>query len=91
VVPNRGAADTFQECRKNLDIISFPFLLQLKCGFNLLCSLHIIHFTAIMYLNQFRALKCFLEKIAMVGNMVGVPQNMEYVFRVLSVKKVENH
>jgi hypothetical protein len=43
--------------------------------------------------NQFRAVKCFLEKIAMMGNVIGVPQNMEYVFRVPSVKKrtVENH
>jgi hypothetical protein len=27
----------------------------------------------------------------MMGNVIGVPQNMEYVFRVPSVKKVENH
>jgi hypothetical protein len=39
-----------------------------------------------MYLNQFRAFK-----IAMMGNVIGVPQNMEYVFSVTSVKKVENH
>jgi hypothetical protein len=44
-----------------------------------------------MYLYQVRAVKCFLEKIAMMGNVIGVPQNMEYVFRVQSVIKVENH
>jgi hypothetical protein len=43
-----------------------------------------------MYLNQFRAVKCFIEKTAMMGNVIGVPQNMECVFRVPSVKKVEN-
>jgi hypothetical protein len=59
----------------------FPFLLLL-CGFNLLGSLHIIHFTAVVYGNQLSAVKCFLEKIAMMGNVIGVPQNMEYVFRV---------
>jgi hypothetical protein len=35
-----------------------------------------------MYLNQFRAVKRFLKKIAMICNVIGVPQNMEYVFRV---------
>jgi hypothetical protein len=40
-----------------------------------------------MYLNQFRTVKCFLEKIAMMGNVIGVPQNMEYVFRVPSVNE----
>jgi hypothetical protein len=40
-----------------------------------------------MYLNQFRAVKCFLEKIAMMDKVIGVPQNMEYVFRVPSVKR----
>jgi hypothetical protein len=37
--------------------------------------------------NQFRAVKHFLEKIAMMGNVIGVPQNMEYVFRVASVEE----
>jgi hypothetical protein len=40
-----------------------------------------------MYINQLRALKCFLEKIAIMGNVIGVPQNIEYVFRVPSVEK----
>jgi hypothetical protein len=40
-----------------------------------------------IYLNQFRAVKCFLEKIAMMGNVIGVPQNTECVFRVPSMKK----
>jgi hypothetical protein len=44
-----------------------------------------------MYLNQFKAVKCFLKKIAMMGNVIGVPQNMEYVFRVLSVKENWKH
>jgi hypothetical protein len=35
-----------------------------------------------MYPNQFRAVKSFLEKIAVIG----VPQNMEYVLRIPSVK-----
>jgi hypothetical protein len=65
-------------------------LLLLKCDLNLISSLHIIHFTVMMYRNQFRAVKCFLHKIAMMGNVTGVPQNKEYVFRVPSVKKVEN-
>jgi hypothetical protein len=43
-----------------------------------------------MYPNQFRAVT-FFEKIGMMVNVIGVPQNMECVFRVLSVKKVENH
>jgi hypothetical protein len=86
VVLNWGAVDTFQGCHRNLNILIFPFLLLLKCVFNLPGSLHIIYFTAMMHLNQFRSVKCFLEKIAM-GNVIGVPQNMEYVFRVLSVKK----
>jgi hypothetical protein len=46
-----------------------------------------------MYLNQLRDVKCFLEKTAMLGNVTGVPQNMECVFRVPSEekKKVEYH
>jgi hypothetical protein len=86
VVPNRGAVDTFQGCHRNLNILIFSFLLLLKCVFNLLGSLQIIHFTAMMYLNQLRAVKSFLEKIAMVDNVIGVPQNTKYVFRVPSVK-----
>jgi hypothetical protein len=44
------------------------------------------------YLNQFRAVKCFLEKTAMMGNLIGVPQNKENVFRLPSAKKkVESH
>jgi hypothetical protein len=38
-----------------------------------------------MYLNQFRAVKCFLEKIAMVDNVICVPQNMDCEFRVPSL------
>jgi hypothetical protein len=37
--------------------------------------------------NQFRAVKCFLEKIASMGNVIEVPQNMGCVFRVPSVRK----
>jgi hypothetical protein len=44
-------------------------------------------FTVVMYLNQFRAVKGFLEKITIMGNVIGVPQNMEYLFRVPSVNK----
>jgi hypothetical protein len=43
------------------------------------------------YLNHFRAFQCFLEKIAIMGNVIGIPQNMGYVFSVPSEKKVENH
>jgi hypothetical protein len=69
---------------------SEPF--RLHSCFNFLGFLRIIHFTAVMYLNQFRAVKCFLEKTAVMGNVIGVPQNMECVFRVSSVeKKIENH
>jgi predicted Na+-dependent transporter len=46
-----------------------------------------IHVTAVMYLKQFRADSCFLEKIVVMGNVVGVAQNMECVFRVQLVKK----
>jgi hypothetical protein len=87
VVSNRGAVDTFQGCRRNLNIISFSFLLLLKCVFNLLSFLHIIHFTAMIYLNQLRAVRCFLETIAMMGNVTGALQNMECVFRMPSVEK----
>jgi hypothetical protein len=55
--------------------------------FNLLGSLLIIQFTAVMYLNQYRAVKCFLEKTAVLGNVMVVPQNMEYELRLPSVKK----
>jgi hypothetical protein len=44
-----------------------------------------------MYLNQFRAVKRFLEKTATMNNVIGVSQNMEYVLRVPSVKKFKNH
>jgi hypothetical protein len=44
-----------------------------------------------MYLNQFRAVKCFPDKTAMMGNVIVVPQSMKCVFRVLSLKRVENH
>jgi hypothetical protein len=40
-----------------------------------------------MYLNQLKAVKCFLEKIAMMGNVIGVPPNMECAFGVPSLKK----
>jgi hypothetical protein len=87
VVPNRGAVDTLRGCRRNLNTLILPFLLLLKCVFNLLGSLHIIHFTAVMYLNQFRAVKCFLEKFAMMGNVIGVPQHMDTVQGAISEKK----
>jgi hypothetical protein len=65
----------------------FSIFIAIKLCFNLLSSLHIIYFTAMMYLNQLRAIKCFLKKIAMMGKVIGVPQNTEYVFRVPSVKR----
>jgi hypothetical protein len=43
---------------------------------------------AMMYLNQLRAVKCFLEKISMMDNVIGVQQNMEYAFRVPSAMKI---
>jgi hypothetical protein len=43
------------------------------------------------YLNQLRAIKCFLEQSAMMDSATVVPHNMDYGFRVPSVKNVENH
>jgi hypothetical protein len=40
-----------------------------------------------VYLNKSRAFKCFLETTVTVGNVTGVSQIMEYVFRVPSVKR----
>lgn len=37
---------------------------------------------SLQYLNQFRVVKCFTETISILGNATGVPQNMEYVFRL---------
>jgi hypothetical protein len=34
-------------------------------------TFHIINFTAMMCLNQLRAIKCFLQKIAMMSNVKG--------------------
>jgi hypothetical protein len=82
-----GTVDTFQGHCRNLNILIFPFLLLLKCDFNELSSLLIIHFTAMIYLSQFRADRCFLEKIVMMDSVIGVPQYMEYAFRAPSVKK----
>lgn len=43
-------------------------------------------------INQFRALKCFLDNIVMNVNVTGVLQNTEYATVVPSAgKKVENH
>jgi hypothetical protein len=41
-----------------------------------------------MYLNQFRVVKCFIEKTPMMEKVIGVPQNMECVFRAPSVRKL---
>jgi hypothetical protein len=84
-----GALDIYQECRRNSNIQSFPFLLLLECVFNLFVSLCSNHFTAMTYLKRFRTVKRFIEKTAMMGNVM-VPQSMECVPRMPSAKDVEN-
>lgn len=57
--------------------------------FNLFDSQNIINFTAMVYLNQFKAVKCFLKKIVIMCNAILVPQNMKYVQHTISTKSLK--